>query len=219
MQTPLAPTTAGMAGLLQEAPLVPVVVIDDPLDAVPAGQALLAGGIACAEITFRTDAAAEAISRMRDVQGMAVGAGTVINGEQATAAIDAGAAFLVSPGLSEDVAHVARDRGVPYLPGATSPTDIMRCLALGISTVKFFPAEAMGGLPVVKALHGPFPQVDFVPTGGIGISNLAEWLGQPFITSVGGSWMITRDQIREHAWDSITEASLSASRRAQEILG
>lgn len=216
--TPTKLPSADITPLLDGCPLVPVVVIDDPDDAVPAGRALLDGGIACAEVTFRTEAAHEAITRMREVAGLSVGAGTVINAEQAHAAVEAGASFLVSPGLSEEVAAIAAERGVPYLPGASNPTEVMRCLSLDLTTVKFFPAEALGGTAVVKALHGPFPQVSFVPTGGIGASNLAEWLSLPFIKSVGGSWMIGRDLIRAHDWGAIEELSAAASKQARDIL-
>ena len=143
-------------------PIIPVVVIDDPAHAVEAGKALLAGGIACAELTFRTAAAAEVIKEMVAVEGLTVGAGTVVNVEQARRALDAGATFLVSPGFSAAVAQFASDESIPYMPGTVTASEITAALDYGFETLKFFPAVASGGLPVVKALSAPFPQVKFV---------------------------------------------------------
>ncbi|MCF2707409.1 bifunctional 4-hydroxy-2-oxoglutarate aldolase/2-dehydro-3-deoxy-phosphogluconate aldolase [Arcanobacterium haemolyticum] len=191
-------------------PIIPVVVIDDPANAVKAGKALLAGGIASAEVTFRTASAAEVIEEMKKVEGLNVGAGTVINAEQAQRAVDAGATFLVSPGFSASVANFALENNVPYLPGVNNPTVIMQALELGFETLKFFPAVASGGLPTVKALAAPFPAVRFVATGGIGPKNLAEWISNPALASVGGSWMITRDDVANRRFDKITELSAEA---------
>ncbi|AOZ72569.1 2-dehydro-3-deoxyphosphogluconate aldolase [Boudabousia tangfeifanii] len=210
-----------IAPLLPENPLVPVVVIDDAKDAVPTAQALAAGGITCAEVTFRTAAAPEAIRLIAEAGGTTVGAGTIINAEQANAAIDAGAKFLVSPGLSREVAEVAAERGVPLLPGVATPSEIVTALSWGLTTLKFFPAEAMGGLPVLKAFAGPFGQVKFVPTGGIGLKNLAPWAQAPFISSIGGSWMVTKAMINAGDFEGITKASqeaLAAYQAAREEL-
>lgn len=191
-------------------PLIPVVVIDDPANAVEAGRALVAGGIRCAELTFRTPAAAEVIAELTAVDGLAVGAGTVINEAQAEAALRAGATFLVSPGLSGAVAEFAAAHDLPYIPGVSSATEIMAALDRGLDTLKFFPAVASGGLPLVNALSAPFPQIKFVATGGIGPANLAEWISNPAVTSVGGSWMITRDDVAHQRWDTITRLSAEA---------
>ncbi|AWE43448.1 bifunctional 4-hydroxy-2-oxoglutarate aldolase/2-dehydro-3-deoxy-phosphogluconate aldolase [Actinobaculum sp. 352] len=199
-----------MAELLAANPVVPVVVIDDPRDALAAGQALVAGGIHCAEVTFRTEGAAAAIEAMRQVEGLTVGAGTVIHAVQAEAAIARGATFLVSPGFSAEVAQVARAQNIPFVPGGATPTEIIAILDAGMTTVKFFPAQAMGGLPVLKAFSAPFPQVRFLPTGGISAANMTEWLEQPFIPSVGGSWMITRSMVAQHKFDEITALSAQA---------
>lgn len=198
-------------------PLIPVVVIDDPEDAVAAGEALLAGGIACAELTFRTARAAEVLRRMTQVAGLSVGAGTVVNVAQALAALDAGAQFLVSPGFSSSVAEFASEHDVVYIPGVSSATEIMAALDHGIEILKFFPAVASGGLPTVKALSAPFPQVRFVATGGIGPKNLADWLEAPAIISVGGSWMITRDDVANQRFDAIAESSRKATELVKEI--
>lgn len=198
-------------------PLIPVVVIDDPDDAVAAGKALLEGGIACAELTFRTERAADVLREMTKVEGLAVGAGTVINVAQAKAALEAGAQFLVSPGLSASVAHFAAENNVVYIPGVSSATEIMAALDHGIEILKFFPAVASGGLPTVKALSAPFPQVRFVATGGIGPKNLTDWLQAPAIASVGGSWMITRDDVANQRFDAIAEASGKAAELVKEI--
>ena len=196
--------------LLDANPLVPVVVLNNLADAKPAFEALRAGGITCAEVTFRTPIAAQAIQVCAEMDGMTAGAGTVINAEQARQAVDAGAQFIVSPGWSASVYQVATDAQIPYLPGCVNASQIMLALEAGLDVVKFFPAIASGGLPALKALHGPFPQVSFVPTGGISASNLAEWITQPFIRSVGGSWMITTQLVQEGHWEEITRLSAHA---------
>lgn len=198
-------------------PLIPVVVIDDPADAVAAGKALVAGGIGCAELTFRTPAAAEVIAELTAVDGLTVGAGTVINPEQAARAQAAGATFLVSPGFSASVADFAADAGLPYIPGVASASEIMAALDKGLEIVKFFPAVVSGGIPAVKALSAPFPQIKFVATGGIGPKNLPEWIGHPAIASVGGSWMITRDDVAHHNWETITRLSAEAVEIVKEV--
>ena len=157
--------------------VIPVVVIKDINDTIPTLKALKEGGINCAEITFRTACAAEAISLgVKEFPDMNIGAGTIINLAQAKKALQAGAKFLVSPGLSVDVAKFAKKKGVSYYPGCVTPTEIMQALELGIDIVKFFPANVYGGLKALKALSGPFPQLKFIPTGGVDLTNLAEFL-------------------------------------------
>ncbi|MFC5280510.1 bifunctional 4-hydroxy-2-oxoglutarate aldolase/2-dehydro-3-deoxy-phosphogluconate aldolase [Arcanobacterium canis] len=202
---------------LEKNPIVPVVVLNRVEDAVPTANALLAGGITSAEVTFRTPVAAQCIAQIaQNVPDITVGAGTVINAEQANAAIDAGAQFLVSPGFSTDVAQVASDRNISLLPGVANPTDIMAALEWGIDVVKFFPAVALGGLPLVKAFAAPFPQLKFLPTGGISHKNAAEWLAQPFIAAVGGSWMVSPSLVEAGDFAAITELSQQAMSIAQE---
>ena len=174
--------------------VIPVVVIKDVKDTVPTLKALKDGGINCAEITFRTACAAEAISlAVKEFPDMNVGAGTIINLDQAKSALKAGAKFLVSPGLNVEVAKYAKKKGVAYYPGCVTPTEIMCALELGIDVIKFFPANVYGGLKALKALSGPFPQVKFIPTGGVDLTNLAEFLEFDKIYAVGGSFMMKGD--------------------------
>lgn len=171
--------------------VIPVVVIKNVEDTAPTLKALSDGGINTAEITFRTACAKEAIALgVKLFPDMNIGAGTVINGEQAEAAVEAGAKFIVSPGLSVDVANVCKVNKLPYYPGCVTPTEIMQALELGIDVVKFFPANVYGGLSALKALSGPFPQVKFIPTGGVNLDNLAEFLSFDKIYAVGGSFMM-----------------------------
>ncbi len=174
--------------------VIPVVVIKDINDTEKTLSALRAGGINCAEITFRTACAEEAIKLgVKLFPDMNIGAGTVINEEQAIRAVNAGAKFIVSPGLSEKVALYVRRQGIPYYPGCVTPTEIMQALELGITTVKFFPANVYGGLKALKALSGPFPQIKFIPTGGVDLINLKEFLEFDKIFAVGGSFMMKGD--------------------------
>ena len=170
---------------------IPVVVIKELPETDKILTALKNDGINTAEITFRTACAAEAIAyACKNYPDMNVGAGTVINAEQCEAALAAGAKFIVSPGLSPAVAKICNERGVPYYPGCVTPTEIMAALELGITTVKFFPANVYGGLKAMKALAGPFPQIKFIPTGGIDASNLDEYLAWDKIFAVGGSFYV-----------------------------
>ena len=176
--------------------VLPVVVIKELEDTIPTLSALCQGGLPMAEITFRTACAAEAIALgVKSFPDMHIGAGTVINGEQAQRAIDAGAAFIVSPGLSAEVAAVCKKADIPYFPGCATPTEIMQAISLGITTVKFFPANVYGGLSAIKALSAPFPQVRFLPTGGVDMSNIQEFLSFDKIVAVGGSFMMKGDII------------------------
>ncbi len=177
--------------LFEKSKYVPVVVIKDLDETVPTLTALRNAGIPTAEITFRTACAADAIRLgAEQFPDMLVGAGTVVNAEQAKAALAAGAKFIVSPGLSASVAEVCREADVPYIPGCVTPTEIMQALELGITTVKFFPANVYGGLKALKALAAPFPQVRFVPTGGVDRSNIDEFLAFEKIVAIGGSFFV-----------------------------
>ena len=170
---------------------IPVVVIKELSQTDTILTALKNHGINCAEITFRTACAAEAIEyACKNYPDMNVGAGTVINGEQCEAALQAGAKFIVSPGLSVDVAKICKFRGVPYYPGCVTPTEIMQAIELGINVVKFFPANVYGGLKALKALAAPFPQIKFIPTGGVDRANLDEFLAFEKVYAVGGSFMV-----------------------------
>ncbi len=170
---------------------VPVVVIKDLSETDQILTALKHSGINCAEITFRTACAAEAIAyACKHYPDMSVGAGTVINAEQCEAALKAGAQFIVSPGLSVAVAKICKEKNVPYYPGCVTPTEIMQALELGITTVKFFPANVYGGLKALKALSAPFPQVKFIPTGGVDRGNIDEFLAFDKVAAIGGSFFV-----------------------------
>lgn len=170
---------------------IPVVVIKELSETDKILTALKNYGINCAEITFRTACAAEAIAyAAKNYPDMEIGAGTVINAEQCEAALKAGATFIVSPGLSPAVAEICKGRQIPYYPGCVTPTEIMAALELGITTVKFFPANVYGGLKALKALSGPFPQVKFIPTGGVDRSNIDEFLAFDKISAIGGSFFV-----------------------------
>ncbi len=171
--------------------LVPVVAINKIEDAIPTMEALVNGGLPVAEITYRTACAKDAIKlAIEKFPNALIGAGTVINPEQAKEAISLGVKFVVSPGLSEEIAKICKDSNVPYLPGCVTPTEIMKALSLGINVVKFFPAGNYGGLKTIKALNGPFPQVTFMPTGGVNEENILEYLAYPRILACGGSFMM-----------------------------
>ncbi|MBR6679627.1 MAG: bifunctional 4-hydroxy-2-oxoglutarate aldolase/2-dehydro-3-deoxy-phosphogluconate aldolase [Clostridia bacterium] len=170
---------------------IPVVVIKELGETDKILKALKNNGINCAEITFRTACAAEAIAyASKNYPDMEIGAGTVINAEQCEAALAAGATFIVSPGLSPAVAKICNERNIPYYPGCVTPTEIMAALELGITTVKFFPANVYGGLKALKALSAPFPQVKFIPTGGVDRSNIDEFLAFDKIAAIGGSFFV-----------------------------
>lgn len=182
---------------MENVKVVPVVVIKDLNDTIPTLQALVDGNLPVAEITFRTACAEDAIRLgAKTFPDMYIGAGTVINVEQAKRAVDAGAKFIVSPGLSEEVALYCKEVGITYYPGCVTPTEIMKAISLGINVVKFFPANVYGGLKAIKALAGPFPQIKFLPTGGVDASNLKEFLDYEKIYAVGGSWMMKGDIVK-----------------------
>ena len=184
-------TYKNVSGLFEKTRCVPVVVLKNIEDTVPTLSALCDYGIPTAEITFRTACAADAIKLGREkFPDMLIGAGTVINAAQARAAVDAGAQFIVSPGLGLDIARVCREADIPYIPGCVTPTEIMQALDLGLTTLKFFPANVYGGMDAIKALSAPFPPVTFVPTGGVDQNNLDEFLACDKIAAVGGSFFV-----------------------------
>lgn len=177
--------------------VIPVVVINDEKETIEVLSKLREGGINCAEITFRTACAKEAIAiGTKAFEDMNIGAGTVINAEQAKSAVQAGAKFIVSPGFSAEVARYCTDEKIPYYPGCVTPTEIMRALSYGLNVVKFFPAGVYGGLKAMKALSAPFPQVRFIPTGGVDLSNLKEYLDFDKVYAVGGSFMMKGDIVK-----------------------
>ncbi len=177
--------------IMRTSAVIPVLVIEDAATARPLAEALVAGGLKVLEVTMRTPAALDAIREMKQVPGAIVGAGTVVTGEQFSQVMDAGAEFIVSPGLTERLADPIIASGVPFLPGVATAGDIMRGLDLGLTHFKFFPAETSGGLKALKALAAPFYQCRFCPTGGISESNAADWLAFDRVLCVGGSWVAT----------------------------
>jgi 2-dehydro-3-deoxyphosphogluconate aldolase/(4S)-4-hydroxy-2-oxoglutarate aldolase len=184
--------TAALDAIMAAAPVIPVLIVDDVAQARPLAEALVAGGLTVLEVTLRTPAALEVIAEMARVPGAIVGAGTVLNPADLKASIAAGAKFIVSPGLTDPLGRAAIDAGIPFLPGIANAGDIMRGLDLGLSRFKFFPAVASGGLPVLKALAAVFGALKFCPTGGISVATAPDWLAQPFIPCVGGSWIAGR---------------------------
>jgi 2-dehydro-3-deoxyphosphogluconate aldolase / (4S)-4-hydroxy-2-oxoglutarate aldolase len=175
------------------APLIPVLVLGDRLDPAELARTLVEAGLPVIEVTMRTRNALDAIKAMAAVPGAIVGAGTVLNEAQLAQALDAGSRFIVSPGLTNPLALAARDTGIPFLPGVATPADIMRGLDLGLTRFKFFPAEASGGIPALKALSAPFAEARFCPTGGVTLQSAAKWLELPSVLCVGGTWIARPD--------------------------
>ena len=206
-----------MSDEMFSARIVPVVVLHDAKDAEPLGRALIAGGLPVAEVTFRTAAAVESIRAMSAIEGLIVGAGTVLTPAQVEQAVEAGASFIVSPGLRRDVVVAAQTAGIPVLPGAVTPSEIMAAQELGLDTVKFFPANVYGGAAAIKALSAPFGSMRFVPTGGVSVSNLVDYLSLGCVPAVGGSWMVPVDAIREGAFAHVSELCAAAVAAAAAI--
>lgn len=198
--------------------IIPVLEIDQAENSIPLAEALLAGGLPIAEVTLRTEAAIDAIrSIASNVPDVIVGAGTVLTWQQAEVAREAGAQFLVSPGMAEDVVLWAQEHQTPILAGAVTPTEMMRGIQLGLNILKFFPAESMGGLKAIKAISDPFPHLRFIPTGGVNSENLVEYLQMKKIHAVGGSWMAKRQMIAEKQFDEITRLAREASNIVKQV--
>ena len=202
--------------------VVPVVVLDDAKDAAPLAKALCEGGLACAEVTFRTEAAAESIRIMTETcPEMVVGAGTVLTTKQVDSAIAAGAKFIVTPGLDPEIVAYGIERGIPVTPGVVSPSELAQAYSLGLRLVKFFPAEPSGGLPMIKALAAPYNMMQFMPTGGISASTLPDYLRYEKIFACGGSWMVKGSLIKAGDFNKITELTREAVelvRSVREVL-
>ncbi len=196
---------------LSLAGLVPVIAINDAEDAVPLCKALSDGGLPVAEITFRTAAAEEAIRRVHEaLPDVLLCAGTVLTTEQVDRAVAAGAAAIVSPGLNPEVVKYCLSKNIPVCPGTANPSDLEVALSLGLHTVKFFPAEALGGLKLIKAMSAPYGSMKFMPTGGINENNMLDYLANPKVVCCGGSWMVPGDAVAAKDWDRITELTRSA---------
>ncbi len=190
MKEKFAMTDKSIDQIMRLAPVIPVIVIDRVEDAVPMAEALVAGGLPVLEVTLRTPAALDALAAMKAVKGAVVGAGTVLDPAMLAGAIHAGAEFIVSPGLTDNLGKAAVASGIPFLPGTANAGDIMRGLDLGLSHFKFFPAATSGGIPALKALAGPFGQARFCPTGGISAATAPDWLALGPVLCVGGSWVV-----------------------------
>ncbi len=198
--------------------VVPVVVLNDADDAIPLADALIKGGLPCAEVTFRTDAAEESIRRIcESFPDMLVGAGTVLTTEQVERAYKAGAKFIVSPGFDPEIIDYCISIGLPVLPGCITPSEIAQAVKRGLKVVKFFPAEQSGGVAMIKAMAAPYSMVKFMPTGGISTKNLADYLSCDKILCCGGSWMVKEDLIKSGSFDKITDMTREATALASSI--
>ena len=196
--------------------VVPVVVLDKAEDAIPTAKAMAAGGVDSMEITFRTACAPEAIKAVAEnCPEVCVGAGTILNLEQAKLAVEMGAKFIVSPGYSEEVVAWCVENGIPVAPGCVTPTEIMAALKHGLKMIKFFPANVYGGLNAMKNLSAPFVGVKFLPTGGVNAANIKEYIDAPFIHAVGGSWVCPKAEINAGNWEKITALCLEARKNAK----
>ena len=201
-------------GRFKDLGVIPVVAIERAEDTLPLADALIEGGLPCAEITFRTAAAADAIQIMSERGDIMVGAGTVLAVEQVKTALDAGARFMVSPGFNPKVAGYCLENNIPFTPGISTPSDIEAALDLGFEVLKFFPAEAFGGIKTLKAMSGPYTTVEFIPTGGINHQNLAEYLRFPKVVACGGTWIAPFTSISEGRFNDV----LRNTREAVEIV-
>ena len=200
--------------------IVPVVVLQDAAKAEPLAKALCKGGLACAEVTFRTDAAEESIRIMSEkFPEMLVGAGTVLTTEQADRAVKAGAKFIVSPGLNPEVVKWCQAHEVPVIPGIVTPTEMAQAIGLGLTMVKFFPAEPAGGISMIKAMAAPYVGLKFMPTGGINAKNLEDYLSSDKIICCGGSWMVKGDLVKAGEFDKIRELTAEACKLVASIHG
>lgn len=198
--------------LLTNCPVVPLVQADDPAVAVKTSRALAAGGLKVVEVVFRTERALECLQAVADeIPDVVAGAGTVLSAEQANAALDNGARFIVSPGLDDGVVEVASERGVPIYPGIVTPSELQHAFNLGLDTVKFFPASIAGGVPALKALASVFRTMRFMPTGGVSARNLTDFLAIPAVIACGGSWLTPADAIDAGDYDAITALAAEAA--------
>ncbi len=204
--------------ILTRCPVVPVVVLDDPADAQPLGEALLAGGIDIVEITLRTPAGLDAIRRLAGMQGLHVGAGSVLVAEQVDQVVDAGARFIVSPGLSRKVLERSRALDLPALPAVATGSELMSAVELGLSEVKFFPAGILGGPAAIEALAAPFPNMSFMPSGGVNPDTMTDYLALPCVPAISGSWMVDPALLRSGLWDEVTSRAADAMKRARAAL-
>ena len=204
--------------ILKQAGVIPVIKLEDAGDAVPLAKALTAGGINSAEITFRTAAAAESIRRIsEECPDMFVCAGTVLSVEQAKLAVQSGAKAVISPGTNPAVVSWCLENSVPVYPGCATPTEVEAALGMGLTTLKLFPAEVVGGIAMLKALYGPYSGVKFMPTGGVSPTNLAEYLAQPNVIACGGTWLCPQKAVADGNWQKITDLAQACTDMVQQI--
>jgi len=205
---------------IQKIGIVPVVVLDDAKDAEPLAKALCEGGLPCAEVTFRTEAAEESIRIIsKKYPEMLVGAGTVLTIEQVDRAVAAGAKFIVSPGFNPRIVKYCLDKNIPVTPGTQTPSEMEQALELGLDVVKFFPAEPAGGLSMIKAVAAPYTKLKFMPTGGINLSNVEDYLKYDRILACGGSWMVKGNLVKEGKFDEIQKMTADAAEMVKRIRG
>lgn len=198
--------------ILHRAPVVPVLAIDELSQAIPIAEALVAGGLPVLEVTLRTAAGLPAIRAIADALPEAiVGAGTVRNGDDFQRAVDAGSRFIVSPGVTHALLEAAAAATIPLIPGVATVSELMTARDAGLTCLKFFPAEASGGAPALKAFAGPFPDIDFCPTGGVRLDNLAEYLSLPTVITVGGTWLTPREAVAAKDWDHLRRLAEEAA--------
>ena len=207
-----------IAEIIQNMGVVPVVVLEDTKDAAPLAKALTEGGLPCAEVTFRTEAAEESIRIMAEqFPQMLVGAGTVLTIDQVDRAVAAGAKFIVSPGFDPEIVDYCLEKKIPVFPGCITPSEVTQAVKRGLKVVKFFPAEQFGGVATIKALAAPFTGVKFMPTGGVNAKNLESYLSFPRIIACGGSWMVSGALVKEGKFDEITELTREAVSLVKQI--
>ena len=204
--------------MIQELGVVPVVVLNDAKDALPLAEALCEGGLPCAEVTFRTEAAEESIRLMtKEFPEMLVGAGTVLTIEQADCAVDAGAKFIVSPGFDGEIVDHCLEKKIPVFPGCITPSEAAQAVKRGLKIIKFFPAEQFGGIAAIKALAAPYTDIKFMPTGGINVGNLEKYRSYDRIVACGGSWMVKADLVRNGKFDEVKRLTAEAVKLVSEI--
>lgn len=209
---------SSVAETIEKMGVVPVVVLNDAKDAVPLAEALCAGGLPCAEVTFRTDAAEESIRVMTEkYPGMFVGAGTVLTTEQVDRAVNAGAKFIVSPGFDPEIVDYCLEKNIPVFPGCITPSEVAQAVKRGLKIVKFFPAEQFGGVATIKAMAAPYVGLKFMPTGGVNAKNLEDYLSCDKIIACGGSWMVKGDLVKAGKFDEIKAMTEEAVKLVEDI--
>jgi len=197
--------------------ILPIVAIKNAKDAIPLADALIAGGLPLVEVTFRTEAAEDAIRAIASSGDILVGAGTIVTVNQAEKAIAAGAKFIVSPGFDAEVVRFCLEKGIPITPGICTPSEVMAAMKMGLTTLKFFPAEAYGGLKTLKAISAPLSSIKFIPTGGVNTKNLTEYLAFPKVLACGGTWLATSEMIEKGRFEEITDLCKEAVQIAATV--